>query len=597
MPSDEPKIIAPKSGEDLESDATKKETSEDVAGPRLLKELLVEWGLTDKDIQQILSCSSIEEILGLDIEDRVKESVLRWDRPPKLDQVIEEPIYELPSAAHLQKYLDGTLKGFLLKLDPDQHKVARKNLNGPTLVKGGPGTGKSLVALYRVRNLMQPDAQKSLFADSPPRTLFVTYTTTLIKASRQLLGPLLGDSLKHVTVNNLDKIVRRIIAQSEGSFNPADEKHKSGAIKDAIGIFRENSPQSLEGLDKMQSRVSPEYLIDEFDWIIEGRGIDDLATYLKEDRSGRGTAFNQDIRRSVWALYEKYNSILEKNNRQTWGQLRYQALKALVAGDEDFRKYDVVIVDEAQDLTPVGLRLCLAMCKEPKGFYMTADSGQSIYSRGFSWRRVDEDIKVRGRSTILKYNYRSTRQIAEAALQPLIEKGGGDPETLNTISVRDGPKPKMVACNGIDGQVKATALFIKQSADEMKMPAWAGAVLVRGNKAGEEFANLLTELGLPAALIKGSTFDFDQKVVKVMTIHSAKGLEFPFAAVVRVDSGQIPILWNISDPEEREVRLADERRLLSVGLSRAMRRLALIFDGNKPSPLIKEMSRDLWDIT
>jgi len=174
---------------------------------------------------------------------------------------------------------------------------------------------------------------------------------------------------------------------------------------------------------------------------------------------------------------------------------------------------------------------------------MTADSGQSIYSRGFSWSRVDQAINVRAATTILKYNYRSTRQIGEAALQPLKEKGGGDPETSDTIPVREGPKPKLIACTGLQGQVHAAVRFIKQAAEELSMPFWAGAVLLRGNKAGEEFASALTACGLPAALVKGDTFDLDQRVVKVMTIHSAKGLEFPFAILARVDSDQIPLLW------------------------------------------------------
>ncbi len=94
--------------------------------------------------------------------------------------------------------------------------------------------------------------------------------------------------------------------------------------------------------------------------------------------------------------------------------------------------------------------------------------------------------------------------------------------------------------------------------------------------------------------MKGDTFDLDKKIVKVMTIHSAKGLEFPFVAVVRVDSNQIPMIWNVRDPDEKEARLADERRLLSVGLSRAMRRLALVFDQNRPSRFVREIDRSLW---
>jgi superfamily I DNA/RNA helicase len=102
-------------------------------------------------------------------------------------------------------------------------------------------------------------------------------------------------------------------------------------------------------------------------------------------------------------------------------------------------------------------------------------------------------------------------------------------------------------------------------------------------------------MGLSAELVKGSTFNLDDNIIKVMTIHSAKGLEFPFVAVVRVDSGLMPLIWNVKDAEEKEVRLADERRLLSVGLSRAMRRLALFYDTNRPSQFINEINNSLWN--
>ena len=592
---DPPKIVDPFPGEDNNDDEKEGTVSdEEDSSSKLLSELLAEWGVSEEDNKAISECLNIEEILGLDIDDKVKEIVLRWNRPTKIEEVIEEPVYELPSAEHLEKYLDGTLKGFLLKLDPEQEKVARKNLRGPTLVKGGPGTGKSLVALYRIRNLMQPDAQRDLFNKAPPRTLLVTYTTTLIKASQQLLKPLLGDSMKHVDVNNLDKIVRKSIGRAGLEFRPATENHKLEALKDAVDLLINESKSENPVLNRLLSRVSNDYLIAEFDWVIEGRGINELESYLSEDRTGRGIPFDAETRKAVWSLHERYLKKLEKNERETWNQLRSHALNATLSGEVTLPKYDVVIVDEAQDLTPVGLRLCMALCKDPQGFYMTADSGQSIYNRGFSWKRVDDAIKVRGRTTILKYNYRSTRQIMEASMQPLREKGGGDPETADLIPVLEGPKPRILACENVDDQVKRTAQFLKQSAEELRLPVTSGAILVRNNKAGSEFAQALSNQGVPAELVKGDTFDLDKKIVKVMTIHSAKGLEFPFVAVVRVDSNQIPMIWNVRDPDEKEARLADERRLLSVGLSRAMRRLALVFDQNRPSRFVREIDRSLW---
>lgn len=57
-------------------------------------------------------------------------------------------------------------------------------------------------------------------------------------------------------------------------------------------------------------------------------------------------------------------------------------------------RYEVVIVDEAQDLTPAGLRVCVALARQPEGLYLTADASQSIDKRGFAWSRVHADLRA-----------------------------------------------------------------------------------------------------------------------------------------------------------------------------------------------------------
>jgi superfamily I DNA/RNA helicase/mRNA-degrading endonuclease RelE of RelBE toxin-antitoxin system len=594
---DPPKEIEPFEHEDKATQKSPKKSADNGKSKKLFMGLLSEWGVPEEYQQLVLKCSSVEEILDLEIDDKIKERIFHWEHPTNIDEIIEEPVYELPSAEHLEDFAKGTLKGFLLKMDPEQKKVSRKHLNGPTLVKGGPGTGKSLVALYRIRNLMQPDVQKNIFNDSPPRTLFVTYTTTLINASRQLLAPLLGKTQKHVDVKNLDKIVKNIVVRSGQDFSPASDKNRSEALIDAIELLKCEQGSAWPIVQKLLSRVTNDYMISEFDWVIEGRQILTLKGYMEEDRSGRGIPFDKQTREAVWVLHQKYTRKLEKMERKSWDRLRSLALELVITGEVDMEKYDVVIIDEAQDLTPVGLRLCFFLCKDPKGFYMTADSGQSIYNRGFSWKKIHKDMNLRGRSTILKFNYRSTRQIMEAATQPLRDGGGGDPETFNTIPVREGSKPEVIPCSSIEEHVKGIERFLKTAAEEIRLPIHAGCVLARSNKTGEQIAAGLRDRGMSAQLVKGAAFDLEKKVVKVMTIHSAKGLEFPFVAVVRIDKDQMPLMmWSVTDPEEKEARIMDERRLLNVAFSRAMRRLAVTYTKTKPSMFISEMDKSLWTL-
>ena len=71
-----------------------------------------------------------------------------------IDLRADEPELVAPGGIDdLLRYAQGELVGFLLRLNPEQEKYVTwaTTANGPTLVKGGPGTGKSTVAIYRTR--------------------------------------------------------------------------------------------------------------------------------------------------------------------------------------------------------------------------------------------------------------------------------------------------------------------------------------------------------------------------------------------------------------------------------------------------------------
>lgn len=562
-----------------------------VKTPQLLQELLDFWGVPSSYHEPILQCESIDELLDLDVPDDVKEKLLHWYEPPRIEQILEQPTMELREPKDLDRYMEGSLKRFLLKLDPEQERVASRALRGPTLVKGGPGTGKSLVALYRIKNLLEAPVQRQLFAEPRPRILLVTYTRSLINVSRELLTELLGGEPDELDVTNLDRKVKQIVLQHEGAFSPASPTDKAAALTRALDWF---SSSGLDPAAEVRLRTfRPDFLLDEFDWVIEGRALPSLEAYWNEDRTGRGIALDKTMRSAIWAVHEKYLEYLQEQGLATWDVYRQRAA-AIVRSGGDVHRYDVVVVDEAQDLTPAGLRLCVELCRDPAGLYLTADASQSIYNRGFSWGRVHEDLQVRGRTTILKRNYRSTRQIAEAAAQLLRDHGGGDEEALAVNAVRTGPKPVLVGCLDEKDELRVIASFLKEASHSTRLPVASGAVLTRKNRDAEEIAVGLEALGIPARYMKSGEVSLDVDHVKVMTIHTAKGLEFPFVAVARVNDGVLPRLPSDVHEEEYDELLAAERRLLYVALSRAMRRLLVTYDRSTPSPFLAELDESLW---
>ncbi|MEK7659492.1 MAG: UvrD-helicase domain-containing protein [Patescibacteria group bacterium] len=85
-------------------------------------------------------------------------------------------------------------------------------------------------------------------------------------------------------------------------------------------------------------------------------------------------------------------------------------------------------------------------------------------------------------------------------------------------------------------------------------------------KTGEAMNKFLEEV----ALIQGTeNIDEDKNVIHMMTLHSAKGLEFPVVFLVGAEEGLLPHSKSLSNP----IELEEERRLCYVGITRARRRI------------------------
>jgi superfamily I DNA/RNA helicase len=161
-----------------------------------------------------------------------------------------------------------------------------------------------------------------------------------------------------------------------------------------------------------------------------------------------------------------------------------------------------------------------------------------------------------------------------------------------------GPKPLALErpSHGVPGD--AIAHTFRAWAEELKLPVWSSAVLVRSKALGKEIAKQLEAAAIAARWVESKDLELDSKFVKVMTIHSAKGLEFPMVCVAGVKAGELPsTARKAQDEDDRAEHLRQERRLFYVAMTRAMRRLMITFPGAEPSPFIADLDTDLWEWT
>ncbi|MDP1917104.1 MAG: 3'-5' exonuclease [Myxococcales bacterium] len=552
----------------------------------ITQELLRELAVPVAAVPTLLRCKSEEALLEAPVAPDVLGRVIDRLFPPTIERLDQQPDLVVPSTADLVRIKEGDLLGFLLRLDEDQLKLTQWALKGPTMVRGGAGTGKSTVALYRVKALLERRG-----ASGTERLLFTTYTRSLLTVTQQLLEQLLTpDQLRRVEVATCDQVAWRIVS---GARQIGTLESDGDALRRLSKVRAKHVPSGSAFESRLRARalerLTDSWLLEEFEWIIEGRGLKTVAEYQAAARPGRGLPLNDRARAAVWELYEAFAA----GAGERYPALRREALKRLT-DDPKPNRYDHVVVDEAQDLSPVSLAMLAESCKSAEGLFFAADDKQSLYSRNYTWSSAHPRLQFRGRTALLSRNYRSTREIDRAAFSVLV--AGEDEEMVASDSVHEGPSPVLVRDVPAEKQADWTARFIRQMARHLHLKTSAAAVLVPTSAAGETLAIELRTLGVEAQFFQGRDLDLKADTVRVLTLHAAKGLEFPIVVVAGLDAGAWPVPEDFDEPDLFAERARHERRVLYVGLTRAMRGLMLIVPKTCRHPAVVDLDLSHWHV-
>jgi superfamily I DNA/RNA helicase len=480
------------------------------------------------------------------------------------------------SADELAEMLEKPFAAWRIFLHPSQRRVAyRTTYNGPVQVTGGPGTGKTVAALHRVRHLLSrsPDC----------RVLLTTYTTALAHSLRENLALLLDDDptrLDRVEVTTVNAFAVRTVRELAGRvprlLGDADERQLWRRVRRRLDL-----------------PWTEQFLAQEFRHVVLAHQIEDLAAYQKVVRRGRGTTLVGRQRERVWAAVEAFRAELRAAGATTHLQLCADAARLLADADLARHGFDHVVVDEAQDLHPAQWRvLRAAVPRGPDDLFVTGDPHQRIYDSRVSLSALG--IPTAGRSFRLRINYRSTEEILSWSTRLLdgsrIDDLGGD-GTLDSLvgyrSLLRGRRPDVGGYPNEQAEVAALVARVRQWLDQGVRPAEI-AVCTRFNLLLGKVADALADAGIPAVRVKDQpTADVDG--VRLATMHAMKGLEFRCVAVLGVTASAVPFGKEVTpaevDPIQHATDLLRERCVLFVACTRAREALHISWSG-APSPFL-----------
>ncbi|MCP3962313.1 MAG: AAA family ATPase [bacterium] len=467
----------------------------------------------------------------------------------------------------LRTVLEAPLERWIAFLHPSQRSLVEAEYRGPAKVSGAAGTGKTVVAMHRARHL----------ARRGHRVLLTSFVTTLCQnLERNLRLFCRGEDLSRITVSTVHKQALAMVRAVEPRARPATHRE----VADLLNAFSRRFAADFE----------PEFVRSEWESVIELQGIGTWPEYRRARRSGRGRPLSVRDRRTLWQVFEAVLENLRRRTLYTFSGLCRQAELLLERGEAS-SPFDAVVVDEVQDLRPPELRFVHRLTAAAPGLLMVVgDAGQRIYPGGFSLSALG--IEVRGRSRILRLNYRTTEQIRRSADRLLGETQDdmdGGAESRRSRSLLRGPEPTLRGYSSVGQETSQAVVTVRAWLDGGLEPEEIG-VFARTARLIERIAQAFADAGLPAHRLKDEG-GASQPGIHLGTMHRAKGLEFKAVLAVSCSAGVMPnprTLSRYGDPVDRQDAETRERHLLYVVMTRARDELVVTWVG-RPSPLLEEV--------
>ena len=492
-------------------------------------------------------------------------------------------------------------------LSNEQISVARYSENGVIRVNGGPGSGKTLVAVKRAIFL----AKEYKYAEKDDKILFLFYNKSLKKTIQKLFEAEKDyeDVKSKIEFESIDSFfVKEYINQHNQEFFEYLKKAKND--KNFVKSYNQERIKRVE--DILLSRKDEfkeftlkdaEFILSELDWLRNCCYISE-EEYLEITRYGRGNKpqLRKEAKKEIYRILKLYR---QSNTKK--GDLRYTdfydiALLFLYCFEREgyrdkVRKYNHIIVDEAQDLSKIHFRFINLICETSRTSGNTIslfmDKNQSIYSAQ-AWIFGSRTLKQVGininKSFTLNRAYRNVKEIFDVAkkLNPEIEV---DEETNNknqnltlTFSIDRGIKPFYIEYSDSDDRLENLCKNIKVMVKEFNYQYDDISIIALNDQSMKDIRRYLDNEKIKYVNKNGAG-----EGINITTYHSSKGTENKVIFIPNIDELDANELTELYPDKTNQEILEELRKLLYIGMTRATEVLIVSSLKDKQSEYLKKL--------
>jgi DNA helicase-2/ATP-dependent DNA helicase PcrA len=548
--------------------------------------------------------------------------------------------------------------GLLAALDPDQ-RLAAEATDGPLLIVAGPGSGKTRTLTFRIAHLI---AERGVAPESCLAITFTRRAATEMRERLARLLPDHAERIPIHTFHSLGLSLLREHGSAAGlhrGFRIAGEAERATLLMEALEISEHKAERLIRAISKekrTQCWAGPEAAdaIAAYGRVLALHNLvdfDDLVALSVRTLVADTAVAAQCRERYRWISVDEFQDVDEQQYRLMNLMAPFDA-NLCVIGDPNqaiygFRGADASCFDRFRHDYPTTKVVRLSRNYRSTGTIVTASS-QLMSARGGEpiaemVRDMHERISVHTAPTEgaeAEAVVKSIEQLIGGHTFFSIDSGRGDGAPAKELSFAD-----FAVLYRTDAQSAALTEALQRSgipwkksshtalADDLTVRALlqelgtapadtavadglraaAARLIERGDASDSAIALALPRLValaescgtdrarfLDAVALATDAEFYDPRAdrVSLLTLHAAKGLEFPVVFILGLEDGIVPLYW--SEPDEAV--LAEERRLFYVGMTRAQDRLVLsraeqrMWRGKlrrlEPSPFLRDIEAE-----
>ncbi|MFA5663313.1 UvrD-helicase domain-containing protein [Castellaniella sp.] len=355
------------------------------------------------------------------------------DFDPQSASTDAEPLRYLHPTRSVMHVLDKPIS-----FDDTQEAIFR--MPAPLVVVGSAGSGKTVLTLEKLKQ-------------AEGDVLYVTHSAYLAQSARDLYQAhgFTHDRQEATFLSFRDLVESIRVPQG-----------REALWRDFTAWF-ERMRQAFRGLD-------PHQAFEEIRGVITASAQGPLTREGYRALGVRESIFTENQRDTVYDLFEKYRAWLQQAGLFDLNLIAWEWLARVTP------RYDFVVIDEVQDMTPVQLALILKTLTKPGQFLLCGDSNQIVHPNFFSWSQVknlfwrDPELASRQTLNVLNANFRNGHEATRVANQLLklkqqrfgsidresnylVDAVGGAPGTVHLMT--DQPSVK----KDLDRQISQSTQF------------------------------------------------------------------------------------------------------------------------------------------